>query len=546
MEVEKDDSRMKLTTAQQLVLSTILNSRKSVFFTGPAGTGKSTLLSLIPRNSFTFFTSLTAISALPLNGMTLHQFAGVGLARESSVQLAVQVMLSDRHVQIWNSCQILIIDEISMCSAELFDKIEYVARVVRKNTAPFGGIQLVCCGDFFQLPPVIKGKTIIEKNGKATSKTFCFESERWKECIQIEVELDKIWRQDSADVEWLKILEEVRFGTVSSQSEDKLLECSTRSFDNDADGIEPVRLYSKKRDVEQYNLDRLNQIKLKGKMFLSIDKGEPPFLGFIQKNCVALAQLKLKPTAKVMLIRNLDVSRGLVNGLTGVVLSFDKTRNFLPRVKWDNGREMTVEPIKWDLEIGGYIRASRKQLPLRLSWAVTIHKCQGSSLNKAEVSFRGIFEYGQAYVALSRVRSLKGLRLVGYERGAVRTHPKVLKWWSDRRQNVEGGSVEVIEEDGGGGGENGDGIKEETKNVSSIDNNGGKKKRKREEVKDKEKSKDKGKEVVPKEKKKKSTTNSNTNKKKETKKTPKAKKKENDKSTGGVIDLTDLDTTVDN
>jgi hypothetical protein len=426
----------QLSEEQMLVLEEIMFG-KNIFFTGSAGTGKSTLLKEIirrlPRDT-TFITAATGVAATNIGGTTLHSFAGIGLGEDSKVNLATRVM-SSRSAAWWKRAKVLIIDEVSMIDAELFDKLDFVARVVRGQNKPFGGIQLICSGDFFQLPPVRKRNQKSKEpksDGAANNfstppgdadKLFCFESKAWSDTITCCIELKQVFRQK--DMAFVRMLNQLRHGICTEDTTQFLMNCINKPLNMD-DDVEPTKLFTLNRDVDKINEERLDSIPAKGKLFKAKDRGEEPFLEQL-KHCVAPEDLKLKVGAQVMLIINLD--RGLVNGSRGVVIGFDETRQMYPRVRFVNGTEETIEPHRWAIEIEGREVASRYQIPLKLAWAMSIHKSQGQTLDKVEIKLDNVFEYGQAYVALSRVSSPQGLKLLAFNPRVFKAHPMVTEFY---------------------------------------------------------------------------------------------------------------------
>ncbi|PRP76486.1 ATP-dependent DNA helicase PIF1-like, partial [Planoprotostelium fungivorum] len=371
----------------------------------------------LPTNS-TFVTAATGVAAVNIGGTTIHSFAGIGIGEQSKEELADLVYHSERHRDNWNKCKVLIMDEISMVDAALFEKLEYVSRIVRGNQYPFGGIQLILSGDFFQLPP-------IQRSG-SEGPLFCFESPQWPRCIQSVIELQSVFRQ--SDPKFIELLNEIRHGIVTQRTKEILAGCKDRDFSRDGMKIEPTIIYPYNRDVDDINMHRLSDIKAKGKLYRSKDKGKSPHLEALQSHCPAPAELRLKVGAQVILLKNSKRKR-LVNGLRGVIIGFDDTKRGFPRVFFGNGEESTVEPERWSIEVNGQEVAFREQVPLKLAWAISIHKCQGMSISACQLSLQGVFEYGQSYVALSRVASLDGLHLIDFRDSSVRAHPKVLEFY---------------------------------------------------------------------------------------------------------------------
>ncbi|XP_030015525.1 ATP-dependent DNA helicase PIF1 [Sphaeramia orbicularis] len=411
----------KLNKEQAAVLSAVL-SGKNVFFTGSAGTGKSFLLkriigSLPPKS--TFATASTGVAACHIGGTTLHSFAGIG---SGSAPLDQCIELAQRPgvLQHWTSCRHLIIDEVSMVEAQFFDKLESVARSVRRSTEPFGGIQLIVCGDFLQLPPVSKGK---EK------ASFCFQARSWRKVIQVNMELMEVRRQ--TDQSFISLLQAVRVGRVTEEVTAKLMESAYRRIERD--GILATRLCTHKDDVELTNENKLQQLPGVMHTFEALDS-DPALVKIIDAHSPVNRVIHLKVGAQVMLTKNLDVARGLVNGARGVVVSFESGKHGHPQVRFLCGVTEVLKPERWVFKSGGGVHLSRQQLPLKLAWAISIHKSQGMTLDCVEISLARVFESGQAYVALSRARSLEGLRVMDFDPHVVRADPDVLIFYKKLRK----------------------------------------------------------------------------------------------------------------
>ncbi|XP_026170113.1 ATP-dependent DNA helicase PIF1 [Mastacembelus armatus] len=411
----------KLNREQAAVLSAVL-SGKNVFFTGSAGTGKSFLLkriigSLPPKS--TFATASTGVAACHIGGTTLHSFAGIG-SGSAPLEQCIELAQRPGVLQHWTSCRHLIIDEISMVEAQFFDKLESVARSVRRSTEPFGGIQLIVCGDFLQLPPVSKGK---EK------ASFCFQARSWRKVIQVNMELMEVKRQ--TDQTFISLLQAVRLGRVTEQMTAKLMESAYNRIERD--GILATRLCTHKDDVELTNENKLQQLPGSMRVFEALDS-DPALVKTIDGHSPVSRLIQLKVGAQVMLTKNLDVARGLVNGARGVVVSFESGNHGLPRVRFLCGVTEVLKPERWVFKSSGGIHLSRQQLPVKLAWAISIHKSQGMTLDCVEISLARVFESGQAYVALSRARSLEGLRVMDFDPHVVRADPDVLLFYRKLRK----------------------------------------------------------------------------------------------------------------
>lgn len=437
----------ELSEMQRKVYTAVVRDGQSVFVSGCGGTGKSYLVEKIrealPRYGV-HVTASTGIAGVNVGGTTLHSFSGLGLGTAPFRQLMLK--MSPRAKKRWQNARVLFVDEVSMVSAEFWDLVERAARHVRKTDLPFGGLQLVVTGDFLQLPPVIK-------NLRPGMKRFAFEAESWARCFgRNQYELTHVFRQ--ADRGFVDVLQDVRHGRATERVHAALtarvgakLDCS--------DGIEPTQLLALRAAVQRINSARLSQLQGETHTYKCKDSGDARWRETLARNAQAAAQLQLRVGAQVMLLKNLDADFGLVNGSRGVVTGFasaplaavqaaqeaaEKGPRFAkaevssstayPRVRFCNGHELVVTPERWNVEQDGNIKASRDQVPLILAWAVTIHRSQGMTLDRAIVSLKGVFECGQAYVALSRLRSLEGLQLSGYSRDCIMADAKALAYYA--------------------------------------------------------------------------------------------------------------------
>ncbi|XP_067946292.1 ATP-dependent DNA helicase PIF1-like [Watersipora subatra] len=411
-------SPMELTRDQYRVLEAI-TSGKNVFFTGSAGTGKSLLLrralgSLPPEH--TFATASTGIAASHINGMTLHSFAGIGSGKASlndCIALANRSVVSAQ----WKKCKHLIIDEISMVHGEYFAKLEAVARVIRKSEQPFGGIQLIVCGDFLQLPPV-------DKASNDSKKMFAFQTSAWRRCIEKSIELMEVKRQ--TDSSFIDILQQIRRGYCPPLITKILTQTAAHRLH--IHGLQATKLSPRNDDVDEINDNSLDCLPGECCVFTAQDS-DPSMSKRLSDLCPASKEIRLKKGAQVMICKNIDVKEGLVNGTRGVVIGFEKGSSGFPVIRLLNGKEVTIQPHNFTFKYSGGITLVRRQLPLKLAWAVSIHKSQGMTLDLVEMSLGRVFEYGQAYVALSRARSLKGLRVLEFSAQCVKAHPKVIEFY---------------------------------------------------------------------------------------------------------------------
>ncbi|EMG45970.1 RRM3 ATP-dependent DNA helicase RRM3 [Candida maltosa Xu316] len=496
---KRPDTKIELSEEQQRVVDLIINEKKSILFTGSAGTGKSVVLRAIVEKCEEIYrgdfgiTASTGLAALNIGGQTLHRFLGIRLAKGSVATLAKMINKNTLLAQRWKSLRLLIIDEISMIDRTLFDKLEEVARVIRGNTKPFGGIQIVASGDFFQLPPV----------SKDVRPTFCFLAESWSRVIKETVVLKQVFRQRS-DLEFIRMLNQIRVDECDNDTLTSLkaLQRNVTYFD----GIEPTQLYPTLKEVQAANKEKLDSLPGQLYEFKSYDTGDKQLL---DGHFLAERVLLLKNGVQVMCIKN--QSTQLVNGSLGTVLFltthnlFSNFRKFYGRLKFDNkdvlenirfvckfigryedfnekdqifirdidreeerkfvekccryarnekhsdifpvvkftfrgderGLIHLVDRETFQIEERDRLIASRKQLPLILSWAMTIHKSQGQTLDRVKVDLKRIFENGQMYVALSRATTRERLEVKNFASAKIKAAPIVKHYYEQVEAKVD-------------------------------------------------------------------------------------------------------------
>jgi len=415
--LEPKQIQNKLTESQKKAIKIILEG-KNVFITGPGGCGKTFLINYFVKHYRTqkniAITSTTGTSAIHIHGTTIHSWAGIGLGRGSVCSIVTHIKKKKYLKDNWKNANILIIDEISMLSPVLFDKLEKIAKMIRKSDKPFGGLQLIITGDFLQLPVINCDK-------------FCFESLSWENCIDETIYMKENLRQ--IDPMWQKCLDEIRIGEISSESKKLLKSCTKKKTDKKTD-IKPTILYPLNADVEEINNDCLEKISqesgevcdyvMETEFYCKKNKSVELQLEKFKKNCPVNETLSLAIGCQVMLLWNMELESGLVNGSRGIIVRFI---NDLPLVKFLDGQSRLIDYHIWELEEDDTKIASIEQIPLKLAYAISIHKSQGCSLDYVITDLSDIFEYGQAYVALSRVRTDKGLFIKHLRFSKIKANP---------------------------------------------------------------------------------------------------------------------------
>ncbi|EFI28655.1 DNA repair and recombination protein pif1 [Coprinopsis cinerea okayama7 len=485
-----------LSPEQTQVLDRV-KAGQNVFFTGSAGTGKSVLLREIisfcggSHSPEVAITASTGIASVNIGGTTLHSWAGIGIGNESAAKLVGKFWGQPKFrpvLERWQRVRTLIIDEISMLDGSLFDTLEEVARRTRRNDLPFGGIQLVLCGDFCQLPPVSG------RNGPPAK--FAFEADCWDTCVPTMMHLTRVFRQK--DQAFVDMLNEMRLGNMKPATIQAFRSLSRKVTYKD--GIEPTELYSTRREVDQANKSRLNQLQGEARTYAAQDIPgrdadgritSPAKMEQLLDRLLAPKSITLKVGAQVMLVKNIQQGR-LVNGSVGTVIKFmsvdeaakehvtiaeaerpsdnektkagtrespinvddfesgedeeddivivsesanaplPATRRLMlwPLVRFVGGIERMVIPADFTVNNAeGEVEAKRIQIPLILSWALSVHKSQGQTLERVKVDLKQTFEKGQAYVALSRATSMDHLQVLNFEASKVEAHPLVLHWY---------------------------------------------------------------------------------------------------------------------
>lgn len=394
---------------------TILKTGAPVFLTGEPGSGKTYTINqyvdyLHRRKIHPAITASTGIAATHIHGITIHAWSGIGIKKKLS-SYELDALASNQYVvKRLQNTSILIVDEVSMVDAITLDTVDEVCREIRQSNEPFGGMQVVFVGDFFQLPP-------IAKNGD--SAQFAFTAKVWERMSPVVCYLSEQHRQD--DGSYLEFLTAFRKRTLD-ETHNELLNDRICNEEDVPEGL--TKLYSHNVDVDMLNNSELSKLDEDARIFSMMSKGKDPLIAGLKRGCLSPENLVLKVGAKVMCTKN-NPRDGFVNGTLGEVIGFVDANGY-PIIETRTGKQLVIEPMQWCVEDNGKVKASISQIPLRLAWAITIHKSQGMSLDGALVDLSNVFEFGQGYVALSRVRTLSGLYLLGISDQALMIHPEVL------------------------------------------------------------------------------------------------------------------------
>ena len=431
---------MSLSPEQQQVVDLVLAGR-NVFFTGPAGTGKSYVMNvlrerLLAARKHATFTACTGAAAVLIEGSTIHSFAGVidnnvwdpTLSPEDAFQLVRKNKgMLCKACDKWSKTDVLFIDEISMFDSTALDKLEYFARRYRRRmNEPWGGIQLVLSGDLLQLPPV-------------QFTAFAFASRAWQLMDPSIIVLQRVFRQDGDD-SFLSLLHHVRVGNATPEVVDLLASIEEPGGgggrDSEEEEIIPTNLYAYNASVDKLNSDQLRKLNEEtgNPIYTYAAEDSGPSQNLLN-NLQAAARVYLCKGAQVMLLCNLNVAGGLANGSRGVVTHIDPDTH-VPHVKFKNGTVMAISPHTWTFEDNSQPgkkkppKAKRIQIPLRLAWAIAVHKSQGMTLDSVRIDCTGFRNDGQFYVALSRARALENVRLMNFTPDCIRASPSAVAFFT--------------------------------------------------------------------------------------------------------------------
>lgn len=382
-------------------------SGESVLLTGPAGAGKTFVLNQFIRlaklgGKHVSVTATTGLAATHLGGTTIHSWSGMGILDHIPQGFAEHLAKGRR--EIITKTDVLIIDEISMLHDYRLDMIDEICRLVRRKDEPFGGIQVIMSGDFFQLPPINKGE------GRAGG--FVVHSNVWRELDPTICYLEEQHRQD--DEELLAILNALRDGDIRRHHAEALL---ARVDEQPPEDMILTELHTVNIDVDRLNEKKLDELPGDELFYTQSTTGSANYVENLGRSVLAPEVLRLKQGALVMAVKNAQ-DRKYANGSIGTVIEFEAATEY-PVVEFRNGKVVTMAPDTWELRDGDKKRASITQIPLRLAWAITVHKSQGMTLDAARIDLRKAFVEGMGYVALSRVKNLRNLYLAGINRMAL-------------------------------------------------------------------------------------------------------------------------------
>jgi ATP-dependent exoDNAse (exonuclease V) alpha subunit len=416
---------------QAQALQVMLNG-DNIFLTGPPGAGKTYVLNEFirrarARGKTVAVTASTGIASTHLNGTTIHSWSGLGIRDNLTPHDIEWLKNNEKLRKRYNATEVLVIDEVSMLHGSRLDMVNQACKLLRQNEQAFGGLQVILVGDLFQLPPVSPGREVFD---------FVHMSHAWQDLEPSICYITEQHRQTEDGL--LELLTALRSGDFEEAHMELLLSRKSEAPDD----VVVTRLYTHNMDVDTINTKHLTALGGSSKTYKMATKGAAVKVEQLAKSVLAPVELRLKEGAEVMFVAN-NFGEGFVNGSRGQVIGFSGT---WPMVRLlDNDRVVTVEPHTWSLTEDGRVRAEVAQLPLRLAWAITIHKSQGMSLDAAEIDLSQAFTPGMGYVALSRVRSLDGVYLRGINQTALLLHPDIYEF--DRSLKLESAGLAARTDD---------------------------------------------------------------------------------------------------
>lgn len=401
-----------MTQAQAL---DILKTGANVFLTGEPGSGKThtirTYISYLREHGIEpSVTASTGIAATHLHGMTIHAWSGLGIKNTLDAYDLDALSTKEYLVRRVNAAKVLIVDEVSMLSAQTLSMVDVICRTLRGSPEAFGGLQVILIGDFFQLPPV---------SSQGNRAQFAYQSPSWKNLKLLTCYLSEQHRQE--DTSLLSLLSAIRSNSVEDFHHEEL---QSRTTNKKVVSDNITELFTKNISVDKLNEEKLALLSGKEEVFTMNTKGSASLVENLKKGCLSPEVLRLKKNAVVMCTKN-NPPAGFANGTLGVVVDFERGTRY-PIIETHTGARITVPHMEWVVEEDGKIKAQISQIPLRLAWAITVHKSQGVTLDAACMDLSDVFEYGQGYVALSRVRTFGGITLRGYNQRALEVHPEIL------------------------------------------------------------------------------------------------------------------------
>lgn len=409
----------------------ILKTGANVFLTGEPGAGKTHTINqyiayLRDYGIEPSVTASTGIAATHIGGVTIHSWSGIGIKSALSRYDLDKLSTSEYLCKRIKATKVLIIDEVSMLSSATLSMVDLVCKELRQSALPFGGLQVIFVGDFFQLPPIVSRdaprsapQELFSDEYASTTTNFAYNSRAWQEARPIVCYLSEQHRHSDGDL--TALLSAIRSNDIDEWHTEIL---ESRKITLETIPKDVPKLYTHNFNVDTMNEKMLGTIKNPITTFAMTSKGKESMVATIKKGCLSPEKLDLKIGAEVMFTKN-SPRDGFVNGSLGTVTDFASSG--YPLVELRDGTQIEVLPMDWTIEENGVVKAKVTQLPLRLAWAITVHKSQGMSMDGAVMDLSSVFEYGQGYVALSRVRKLEGLHILGWNAQALAVNPEVVE-----------------------------------------------------------------------------------------------------------------------